>query len=48
MEVFMSADEATRMAETLLNLKREDVITKEECLAAIKKLDSYSKVLVAE
>jgi len=41
----MSTDEATRMVETLLSLKREDVITAEEVKSALKKIEYYKDVL---
>lgn len=40
-----NADEATRMVEELLNLKREGIISKEETLAAVKKIPKYSEAL---
>jgi len=44
---FNNVDEATRMVEELLNLKRENLISKEEALVAIKKVPHYSEVLEA-
>jgi len=42
-----NVDEATRMVETLLNLKREKVLTAAEVLAAMKKVPFYEEVLRA-
>ena len=42
-----NVDEATRMVETLLNLKREQIITKKQAAEAIKKVPHYSEVLEA-
>ena len=38
-------DEATRMVETILNLKREKVVTDAEARAAVEKVPFYSDVL---
>ena len=43
----MSVDEATRIAQEFLNMQAQDVITKEEALAAIKKVPFYSEYLAA-
>jgi hypothetical protein len=43
-----SRDEATRMVESTLNMYREKLITKEEAVAAIKKVPYYSDILSAE
>jgi len=41
----MSPDEATRVMETLLNLKREGIITAEQVQKAIKKVDYYRDII---
>jgi len=40
-----NVDEATRMVETILNLKREKVLTKKEVKEAIKKIPIYEEVI---
>lgn len=39
-----NVDEATRMVETIINLKREKIVDKEEALCAIKKVPHYSEL----
>ena len=41
-----NVDEATRMVEAILNLKREKVLTKKEVKEAIKKMPFYEDVIV--
>ena len=43
----MQVEQAITVVETLLNLKREDVLKKEETLAAIKKVDHFKLLLDA-
>ena len=43
----MSADEATRIVQEILNMEIAQVITKEAALVAIKKVDFYKDLLAA-
>jgi uncharacterized membrane protein len=43
-----SRDEATRMVESILNMYRENLITKEDAVYAVKKIPYYSEILSAE
>ena len=47
-EKTMSSDEATRIVETLINLKLNNVITGEELKAALNRVEFYKDILVSD
>jgi len=42
---YENLDEVTRVAQQILNMQVNGIITKEQALVAIKKLDVYKEIL---
>ena len=45
MDEKVTPDEATRFVEAILNLKREQIITKEEARDALSRIQYYSDIV---